>query len=67
MWRIVMKYSIGIDFGTLSGRALLVEVETGREIASAVKDYAHGVIDEYADGRISSRLGAAASLTTLRF
>jgi L-ribulokinase len=52
VWRIVMKYSIGIDFGTLSGRALLVEVETGREIASAVKDYAHGVIDEYMpDGR----------------
>lgn len=41
------KYSIGVDFGTQSGRALLVEVETGREVASAVKEYTHGVMDEY--------------------
>ncbi|MBQ5973738.1 MAG: ribulokinase [Oscillospiraceae bacterium] len=41
-----MKYSIGIDFGTLSGRALLVEVETGREVATAVKMYSHAVMDE---------------------
>lgn len=42
-----MKYSIGIDFGTQSGRALLVEVETGKEIATAVKEYKHGVMDEF--------------------
>ncbi len=41
-----MKYAIGVDFGTESGRALLVEVETGREVASAVYSYSHGVIDE---------------------
>ncbi len=41
-----MKYSLGIDFGTLSARALLVEVETGREVASDVYEYANGVIDE---------------------
>lgn len=41
-----MKYSIGVDFGTQSGRALLVEVDTGKEIASAVKEYRHGVMDE---------------------
>lgn len=40
------KYSIGVDFGTLSGRALLVEVATGRELASAVYEYPHGVLDE---------------------
>lgn len=39
------KYSIGVDFGTLSGRALLVNVETGEELASATLDYAHGVMD----------------------
>lgn len=41
------KYSIGVDFGTLSGRALLVNVETGEELADAVKEYTHAVMDEY--------------------
>lgn len=38
-------YVIGIDFGTLSGRALLVDVQNGREVASATHVYADGVID----------------------
>ncbi|TDY50216.1 L-ribulokinase [Alicyclobacillus sacchari] len=41
------KYSIGVDFGTQSGRAVLVEVGTGREVATAVKGYSHGVMDAY--------------------
>jgi len=41
-----MKYSLGIDFGTLSARAVLVEVESGREVASEVYEYRNGVIDE---------------------
>ncbi|MCY9330033.1 ribulokinase [Bacillus haynesii] len=40
-----MPYTIGVDFGTLSGRAVLVDVRTGEEIAAAVKEYTHGVID----------------------
>ncbi|HET59825.1 MAG TPA: ribulokinase [Chloroflexi bacterium] len=44
------KYAIGVDFGTLSGRALLVDVGTGEELAEAVFDYANGVIDEYLPG-----------------
>lgn len=40
------KYSLGIDYGTQSGRALLVEVDTGIEVATAVIPYADGVIDE---------------------
>jgi L-ribulokinase len=40
------KYTIGVDFGTESGRAVLVDVENGREIATAVYPYSHGVIDE---------------------
>ncbi len=41
------KYSLGLDYGTLSGRAVLVEVDTGNIIATAVKAYTHGVMDEY--------------------
>lgn len=41
------KFTIGVDYGTQSGRAVLVEVETGREVATAVKSYTHGVMDEY--------------------
>lgn len=40
------KYCIGVDYGSLSGRALLVEVDTGREVAAAVKEYTHGVMDK---------------------
>ena len=40
------RYAIGIDFGTESGRAVLVDVATGEERASAVYAYSHGVIDE---------------------
>ncbi|HZJ57040.1 MAG TPA: ribulokinase [Clostridia bacterium] len=41
------KYAIGVDFGTQSGRAVLVEIGTGAEIATAIKEYPHGVMDEY--------------------
>ena len=41
------KYAIGVDFGTLSARCLVAEIGTGRELASATMDYAHGVMSEY--------------------
>ncbi|PKG25263.1 ribulokinase [Niallia nealsonii] len=41
------KYSIGIDYGTQSGRVLLVDVRTGEEIATSVTPYKHGVIETY--------------------
>lgn len=40
------KYALGVDFGTETGRAVLVDVADGREVATAVYPYAHGVIDE---------------------
>ncbi|MGZ6387915.1 MAG: ribulokinase [Ktedonobacterales bacterium] len=43
-------FTIGVDFGTESGRALLVDVRDGRELAIAVHVYAHGVIDKHLPG-----------------
>jgi L-ribulokinase len=42
-----MRYAIGIDFGTASGRAVLVDVASGAELATAVHEYANGVIDRH--------------------
>jgi L-ribulokinase len=36
---------IGIDFGTLSGRAVVVRVEDGAELGSAVHEFPHAVIE----------------------
>ena len=40
------RFAIGVDFGTESGRAVLVDVSDGRQVATAVSTYSHGVIDE---------------------
>ena len=39
------KYVIGIDFGTLSGRAVLMDTVTGKEIAESTLEYKHAVMD----------------------
>jgi L-ribulokinase len=41
-----VKFAIGIDFGTQSGRALLVNLVNGEELATHITPYAHGVIDQ---------------------
>ncbi len=43
-------FAVGVDFGTLSARALVVRVSDGAEAGTAVSEYRHGVIDrELAD------------------
>jgi L-ribulokinase len=44
------KATVGVDFGTESARAVLVDVGTGRELASAVHRYESGVIDQRLPG-----------------
>ena len=41
------RYAIGVDFGTGSGRAILVDVADGSQLATAVELYRNGVIDEH--------------------
>ena len=40
------RYVVGIDFGTLSGRALVVRTSDGAEVGTALHEYRHGVIDD---------------------
>jgi L-ribulokinase len=42
----VTRYAVGIDFGTESGRAVLVDCDDGRELATCLYRYRNGVIDE---------------------
>ncbi|MEZ4671019.1 MAG: ribulokinase [Anaerolineae bacterium] len=43
-------FTIGVDFGTESGRAVLVDTRDGREVATAVHPYGDGVIDQHLPG-----------------
>lgn len=49
------KFAIGLDFGTESGRAVVVDVSTGKTVGSAVHRYGDGVMDERLPG--GARLG----------
>ena len=40
------RFTIGVDFGTLSGRAVIVRVRDGAELGGATFDYPNGVIDQ---------------------
>ncbi|MCZ4119673.1 ribulokinase [Streptomyces sp. H39-S7] len=44
------SYVLGIDYGTLSGRAVVVRVSDGAEMGSAVHAYTHAVIDDRLPG-----------------
>lgn len=40
-------YSIGLDYGTLSLRGILVDTQTGEKMAEALSEYADGIIDQF--------------------
>jgi L-ribulokinase len=42
----VSRYAVGVDFGTESGRAVLVDCADGRELGTTVYPYRNGVVDE---------------------
>lgn len=44
------QYTLGIDFGTLSARAVALDIETGAEAAQAEFVYPHGVLDRQLPG-----------------
>lgn len=44
-----MKYTIGLDYGSDSCRAVIIEAETGKEISSAVKYYKRWMEGKYCD------------------
>ena len=43
------RYVVGVDFGTLSGRAVVVSVDDGAELGTAVHEYRHGVLERRLD------------------
>jgi L-ribulokinase len=47
---MMAKYALGLDYGTESARALLVDVADGREVGTAVAPYPDGVIDRQLPG-----------------
>ena len=49
------RYVVGVDFGTLSGRAVVVRVADGAEVRSAVHEYRHGVLERRLD--VNGRAG----------
>jgi len=44
------KFAVGIDYGTESGRAVVVRVRNGEELASSIVPYPDGVLDERLPG-----------------
>src|SRR3954468_50815 len=41
-----LAHVVGVDFGTLSGRAVVVQAVDGEELGSAVHEYPHGVMED---------------------
>ena len=60
------RFTIGVDYGTLSGRAVVVRVSDGAELGSAVTPYPDGVIERAlpATGAALAPTGRCRSPTT---
>ena len=56
------RYVVGVDFGTLSGRAVVVSVDDGTELGTAVHEYRHGVLERRLDVGGAAGPGPAAGL-----
>jgi L-ribulokinase len=41
-----VSYVVGVDFGTLSARAVVVDTDDGAELGTAVYEFPHGVMDD---------------------
>ena len=39
------KYSIGVDYGSLSARAVIIDINSGEEIATSIYEYPHGIME----------------------
>ena len=46
------QYTIGVDYGSLSARAVLMELDSGKIAASAVYEYPHGIMTDSLPGGI---------------
>ena len=56
---ITMKYVIGVDFGTLSARAVVVESESGKAVGENTSNYIHAVLDRALPSGKALKLGTA--------
>jgi L-ribulokinase len=48
--RVAARYVVGVDFGTLSGRAVVVRAADGETVGTAVHEYAHAVMERLVAG-----------------
>ena len=56
------QFVIGVDYGTLSGRAVVVRVSDGAELGSATLDYPHAVMDTVLTAGPAAAAGAPVAL-----
>lgn len=54
-----MKYTIGVDFGTLSARGVLADISDGRIVSSVGFEYPHGVMDASLPSGVKLKSGFA--------